>query len=182
MMKNNRYAYGSISKGFHWTMSAIIVSLLVAGFIMINLNNSPTKWQIYDIHKSFGLLILLLIPLRTLWRLVNTTPNLDMMSSSERRASKTGQALLYAMMFTMPISGWVMSTAAGYTPKFFSLFTVAAPVAENKQTAEMAGNIHFYTAFCLVTILIMHIGGALKCHLIDKNKVLTRMLPGKKMS
>jgi len=182
MIKNTYTKYGSVSKSFHWTMSIIILSLLTVGFIMINLDDSPTKWQVYSIHKSFGLIILALIPLRLMWRIINISPTLDMVPSWEKAAAKSLHWLLYLAMFTMPISGWIMSTASDNAPNFFGLFPVAAPVAQSEHLADLAGSIHFYTAWTLVLMLTLHVGAAIKAHVIDKNTVLSRMMPGSQSS
>jgi cytochrome b561 len=178
MIKNTSTQYGNISKAFHWSMSVIILCLLVVGCIMVQMDDGDTKWQIYALHKSFGLIILTLIPLRILWRLINTTPTLDMVPTWEKHAAKTAHALLYAAMLAMPISGWIMSTASDHIPSFFGLFDVPAPVAASEATATLAGNIHYYVAWTLAGILVLHVGAAIKAHVIDKNTILTRMLPG----
>lgn len=176
MLKNSLTQYGSVAKSFHWLMSAIIISLIAVGFIMINMDKSSLKFSLYDAHKLTGLSILMLVLFRLVWRLNNTVPNLDFVAHWEKLSARLGQWLLYTMMFIMPISGWIMSTAAGYIPSFFGL-EIAFPIDKNEHIANLAKQVHEISAWVLTTLLLLHIIAALKSHLIDKNHILKRMLP-----
>ncbi len=179
MQKNTRDSYSFTSKFFHWTMSVIILTLLAVGLSMTRMDDSDLKWQIYAIHKSFGLIILLLLPMRLTWRLMNSRPHLDMVAPWEKQTAITVHWLLYLAMFLMPMSGWIMSTASNHTPLFFGLFEIAAPVAVNQATASVAYNTHITIAWVLMALLGLHLSGALKGHFIKKNNILKRMLPGR---
>ena len=179
MLRNTNTQYGSVSKAFHWIMSASIISLVIAGFTMINLKNGDTKWQIYELHKATGMIILMLVPFRLIWRMSQTRPTLQMLPKHEKTTAVLGQRTLYLIMFLMPLSGWFMSTAAGYAPSIFGLFTISAPIAETKANSDIFHSVHWYTAWSLSLMLVGHIGFALKNHIADKNMVLRRMLPGK---
>lgn len=176
MLSNTSTQFGSISKLLHWLMSIMIISLIIVGFIMVNMDKSALKFTIYDTHKLTGLFILLLIVPRLVWRLINTTPNLNFVPSWEKKAAQTGQWLLYGMMFAMPLSGWIMSTAAGYIPSIAG-FAIAFPVEKNQDIASIAKTIHATSAWVFAALITMHIFAALKSHWIDKNFILKRMLP-----
>lgn len=178
MLENTRTKYGNVSKAFHWGMSIIIICLLIAGSIMINLEDGDTKWQIYTVHKSFGLIILALIPIRFAWKLRSITPTLAMVPRWQKLTARSIHWLLYLAMFTMPMSGWIMATASGNPPNFFWLFELPAPVPQDERLAEIALNIHYYAAWTLAIMLVIHLGIAIKAHFFDKNNILARMLPG----
>jgi len=160
-------------------MSIMILSLLAVGLTMTSMDDSDLKWQIYEMHKSFGLLVLLLFPMRLTWRLMNASPHLDMIPKWEQHAAKSVHWLLYFGMLLMPLSGWIMATASGYTPAFFGLFDVPAPVDLNEGTAQLSLAIHHYGAWTLIALLSLHLAAATKAHWLDKNNILKRMLPGK---
>ena len=158
-------------------MSITIISLIAAGFIMINMGKSALKYSLYDTHKIGGLFVLALIGPRLVWRFYTTTPNLNFVPKWEKVSARMGQWLLYLMMFIMPISGWIMSTAAGYIPSLFGQ-EIAFPVEKNEHIADLAKQVHEISAWVLTTLLILHILAAIKSHWIDKNHILKRMLPG----
>ena len=176
MLKNTATKYGAVSKSFHWLMSMIIISLIIVGFIMTSMDKSALKFSLYDTHKLTGLFLLLLVLPRLIWRLANITPSLAFLPKWERVLDRLGQYMLYLLMLAMPISGWCMSTAAGYIPSIGG-FEIAAPISQSESLASIFKEIHFISAWILVAILVLHLVGALKAHLIDKNYILKRMLP-----
>ncbi len=178
MLQNSTTQYGSISKILHWAMSASIIGLVLAGFTMINLKDSALKWQIYSLHKTTGLTIMLLVPIRFIWRISQTAPTLAMLPHREQIGAKWGQYSLYTLMALMPITGWFMSTAAGYPPLLFGSLTWAAPIAKSKATSQLYGQFHWYGAWILTIAVLGHIGLAMKHHWVNHNKILKRMLPG----
>ena len=92
-------------------------------------------------------------------------------------AAKTVHYLLYAFMFIQPITGWFMSSAAGYPPSFFGLFTFPGP-SKNMHEALMFNAMHSGAAYILLTLFIMHVGAALFHHFVMKDNTLRRMTVG----
>lgn len=179
-IKNNLEQYGSITRLFHWTIAILVIGMITLGVVMGNIDDKAIRGELYSIHKSFGLLILGLMILRLLWRLNNPTPLLpNHLPSWQKLAAHANHWLLYITLICMPISGLIMSTAAGYPPKFFNLFTVALPIAKNKALSSIAGDIHEILAWVISALIVIHLLGALKHHFIHKDNVLKRMLTGK---
>lgn len=175
MNPDTKADYGTISKTLHWVVSITIISLLAAGFIMINLDKSPLKWQIYDMHKALGITILAIAVIRIIWRITHVKPPLpENYPKWQRIASAAVHGLLYLITIVMPLSGWVMSMAADHIPSWFGLFKLRLPIAPSKPLAKIASNSHEIIAWVLIACLILHIGAAIK----DK-RVLNRMLPKK---
>jgi cytochrome b561 len=177
--KNTRYAYGSVAKFFHWTVSIFVITLLIVGFTMVNfIADKPLKYLIFDWHKIFGLTVLCLVTLRLLWRWFNVTPKLpERMPLWEKIIERLVKFALYLALFLMPLSGWIFSSASGYPPKLGS-FTLNMPfISENKLIAKQFLSIHSFLAFTIIILLLLHIVGALKHHFINKDNVLRRMLP-----
>lgn len=182
-LTNTSYSYGSVSKWIHWLTFAIILGLLIIGFVMVNLDDYQTlQDQLFFYHKSFGLLIIILALIRIIWTLSNQKPELkSLVRPWEYYTAKALIVFLYFLLFAMPISGWIMSTASNYTPSFFGLFTIAAPgIPHSKPLAKAFGEIHEFLAWCIIVVVSLHAGAALKHHFWDKDTILRRMLPNKK--
>src|ERR1700761_6545888 len=106
-LENTKDKYGSVAKTFHWLMALIIVGLLIAGLTMKGMPNTPQKFRIFGLHKSFGITILILVSLRLAWKAKNTAPRLpDTLHAIEKALAHLGHALLYFLMLAMPLSGW----------------------------------------------------------------------------
>lgn len=180
--KNNLHNYGSVAKFFHWTIALLIIGLLALGFAVTFMDNMPIQEPLINIHKLFGLLVLTLAALRLLWLLYNPRPPmLSGLASWEKIAAHAVHGLLYLFMFLMPITGWVLSTSAGYIPNFLGLEFPLWGIPKDKALSGLFFTIHKYAAWGLLTVLVIHVAAALKHHFIAKDNVLRRMLPGKRV-
>jgi len=129
-------------------------------------------------HKSFGMTVLMLAVLRLVWRLMNPTPDLTPETKPwERALAKISHFLLYALIFAMPLTGWMMSSAKNYPVSWFRMFQFPDLVAPAEQTFHQMHDLHHLLFNVLVAVAVLHVAGALKHHFIDKNDVLKRMLP-----
>ena len=154
--------YNKGAKVIHWLMAIIILSLIAAGFYMADLpKEDPLRSTLYMLHKSFGMLILILLVVRIFWRLTHKPPSLARYSAIIQKAAGTSHVFLYFLMFAMPASGYLMSTFYGYPPSFFRAFTFPAIVEVDKAMAELFTSAHEYIAYGLITLLAIHIAGAL---------------------
>ncbi|RUR11128.1 cytochrome b [Legionella sp. km772] len=133
------------------------------------------KLKLYGLHKAFGILVLILAILRIIWRLSNKTPSLNI-PKLELIAARLAHLALYILMLAMPISGWLMSSAAGLAPSFFGLFTLPNLVAPNDELREWFAFVHEWLAYGLIAIISVHTLAALKHHFIDKDDILRRMI------
>src|SRR5947209_1518361 len=105
MLKNTENSYGLISRIFHWVMSILIIVMLCVGFIMVNIEPNEQKWQIYNAHKATGLVILLLIFLRTIWAILNIKVQVPLdILEWQRKSANLNHKLFYYLMFIMPLS------------------------------------------------------------------------------
>jgi len=174
-LKNSSTQFGSISIALHWIIALLMIGMLCVGLYMVGLPLSPQKIQIYGWHKATGMFILLMVLLRLIWRLSNIQPRLKL-PFWEKISARVMHWLLYALMFLMPLTGWLMTSAAGYTVSFFGLFIIPAPISANEQAKALFGTLHEGFAYALIVAIIIHILAALKHHFIDKDDILRRML------
>ena len=180
-LKNTLSSYGAVSKALHWLMGITFIHLIGVGLWMSDLESSDLKWFVYGLHKSLGVTILALVALRLIWRLINSVPRMPVDTTKwERNAARLVHFGLYALMFAMPISGWIMSSAGGHAVTFFDLFQLPAIVEKSKELGNLAWNAHGYLGYVAIALIVLHTIAALYHHFIRKDDVLTRMLPTKK--
>lgn len=177
-LKNTANHYGAIAKFFHWTVALAVIGLLIVGFIMGNVQDKALKMQIYNVHKLIGLVVLGLMLLRLVWRLINVQPVYPAgVPNWERKAARGVHDLLYLALITMPISGWMMSAAAGRPPHLGRWLLAMPGIEINKGLAHYFNTLHGILAWIIAAALVVHLAAALKHHCLDKNEVLMRMLP-----
>ena len=181
MLTNNHERYGLISKSLHWLIALLILSLIAVGMYMTELDKeAPLRAQIYGLHKAFGVTVLGLVVLRILWIKLSAPPLLPAaLEHWERQLAKTVKVLLYITMLFTPLAGYLMSNAADKPVSFFGLAQLPAFVAPSKELRELFGEAHEILAYTLLTLVILHVVGALKHRLLDRNRdvdVLKRML------
>jgi len=145
---------------------------------MAHLPNSPHKIALYSLHKSVGLTILALVTCRLLWRFYAGTPRaLDSIPRWQARVATWTHWALYALLFAMPISGWVVNSAAGFPLQWFHLFNLP-PIAHKDQALHaLARSTHETLFWTLVALVAVHAGAAFMHHLVWHDATLARMLP-----
>jgi cytochrome b561 len=138
---------------------------------------SPDKFELYGMHKAFGVTVLLLVTLRILWRFINVTvQSAEGVPTLLQLAAKAGHLFLYIFMLLMPISGVLMSRFGGYNVSVFNLFTIPAAPEKNAKLAGLFHSVHELAALGFVFIISVHILAALYHHYIRKDTTLTRMI------
>lgn len=175
-IKNTEHKYGVVAKVIHWFMALGLIGLVLVGWYMEDMPNSPEKFELYGLHKSFGVVLLALVVLRLVWRTLNKQPLMPAGTSKfVAFVAASGHGLLYAMMFAMPLVGWAMSSSYGFPVSFFGLFTLPNLVAPNKEMAELYGMLHSWGGDVFTILIVGHVLAALYHHFICKDDVLKRM-------
>lgn len=114
LLKNTSTRYGVITKTFHWVMALLVILMLMLGLYMTDVTEMATKLMLYNRHKSLGVLVLLLAMGRIGWHLYSRRPDfVASLKSYEKAGAHVLHMLLYVCMVGMPLSGWLMSSAAG---------------------------------------------------------------------
>lgn len=177
-MKNTSTSYGSIAKLFHWFMGIAIIGMLILGLFLTSIKDEHIAGLAFTLHKSVGMILLVLIVLRLSWRLSNITPN----SSShiqhwQKNAEKSVHFLMYLALFIMPLSGWAMSTASGYLPSFFGYGEFAMPfIPKSKTLADALSWVHTIAGYTLIALVSIHILATVQHYVVHKENILKRML------
>lgn len=176
--RNTTRSWGVISKSLHW----LIVLLIIMQWVIMQraeaLPMGSDKIFVIGMHKSFGMTVFALAIIRLVWRWANPVPTLEGQAHNwERMLAGLSHLLLYALIFAMPLTGWLMSSARNFPVSWFGVFTLPDLVAPDKTLYERMNDLHHALFAVLVVVALLHVAGALKHQFIDKNEVLRRMLP-----
>ncbi|WP_075881185.1 cytochrome b [Vreelandella massiliensis] len=176
MWRNTRSGWGIVSIILHWLSAIAIVGLFILGWWMTELDYyDPWYNQAPWIHRSVGVLLLLLTVLRLVWRFIQPTPH-DEGGRLEALAAHAGHIALYVLLLTVMVSGYLISTAKGSGIDVFGWFEVPALLHGLPNQASIAGSVHWYSALALVVLAAGHALAAFKHHFIDHHNTLVRML------
>jgi cytochrome b561 len=159
----------------HWTMAAIVVTLIAVGWTMSGLpREAENRGFLYDLHKSFGVLILLLALLRVSARLRSRIPPLPPFTPYEKILAKLSHYLLYALLVIIPIMGILMVNGFGFEVPFFGL-TLPRVFPLNRELAGLAKEVHEVLAYSLLGLVALHVAAVIKHWYIDRVNLLGRM-------
>ena len=183
----SRARYTSVAIALHWLIAIGIVAMLAMGLVMTHVKLAPfTVFKLYQLHKSVGITILLAAVLRLVWRVMHRPPALPSdMPQWEKGAAEGTHALLYVLMIGMPLVGWALVSASplniptvlyGVIP--WPHLPVLADLHDKAHVAPILGMIHAYGAYVLTALLLLHAGAALRHHIVLRDEVLRRMIPG----
>ena len=173
--------YSKVAIVFHWAIALMIIGLIIFGVLMTN-PDMPNRFELYQLHKSFGICVLILSVLRLLWRLGHKPPALpDDMKRWEAAAAKFTHIAFYMIMIGMPLLGWAMvSTTELVIPtKIFKVipWPDMPGLPRDKTLSDVFKNLHHWVGRATIALILLHIGAALKHHFINKDNVLARMIP-----
>ena len=198
-LHNTSERWGWPAKAFHWIVGLLMIGLLLVGFYMVTAvywfypesDAFSIRMELTQTHKSFGFLVFFLALARVVWRWYSPAhPDLPADAKGwERLASNGTHALLYVLMFLLPLSGWLMASTsplndadaypAPIRNMVFGLFPMPdAMQPGDREVSNVFKAIHYYSGIALAALLALHIAAALKHHFVDRDGILRRMLPG----
>jgi cytochrome b561 len=179
--KSDALHWGSVAKFFHWaTVLAILVQATI-GLVMVELPKKPNVIPVYTFHKSLGLAIFTFALLRLAWRAFDAHPGYPAtMPRWQVVGARAGHALLYALIFAVPLSGWLFDSATALRPFYwFGLFPVPSLTGgRDPAIKEFAEAAHFWLFWLLAAAAAGHAATALYHHFGVRDDILRRMLPG----
>ncbi len=193
-LTNTTSSYGGIAKTFHWLTALLILAALPLGWTANNLAHAiydpaiPTDeadfvraYRLFSMHKTVGVTIFFVALARILWAFTQTKPGLlNAENKPEAFAAEMVHWLLYGSLVLVPLTGWIHHAATeGFAPIQWPFGQNLPFVPKSVVVAEAAAGLHWVFIWVLVGALALHILGALKHHVIDKDSTLRRMLPGR---
>ncbi|MGK9233350.1 cytochrome b [Inquilinus limosus] len=181
MNRNTAERWGRISIALHWTIAGLILLVQIpAGLTMNRVEPGLVQNILYDTHKMTGLTVFALAVVRLIWRWANPVPELPAdLPRWQAVTARTTHALLYLLIFAMPISGFLYTAMGGFPVPLFYLVDLADFVPENKPAAEVAKAVHLSLKWVLLAVVVLHVAGALQHHLVRRDGILRRMLSSK---
>lgn len=183
-LKNSENHYGLVARLFHWGLALLIIAMFALGWWMVGLGYyDPWRQQGPNIHKSIGILLVALMLLRLIWRWLNPVPQDEPgLSRLESSAAHTVHVLLYALIFLIMLSGYLISTADGRAIDVFNWFSVPALISDLPAQEDIAGLIHRWLAYVMMGLVALHAAAAFKHHFISKDNTLRKMLGAKSLN
>ncbi len=176
MLRNSEHTYGQVAIVLHWGMAIAIFAMFALGLWMVDLSYYDAWYhRAPALHKAIGILLLITLLFRLIWRLTNPVPHI-MGPSWERCAALAVHRMHYVLLFALMLSGYLIPTAKGAGIDVFGWFTVPATLSFDRQAADMIGDLHRWLAWSAIGLAAMHTLAALKHHFIDRDATLTRML------
>ncbi len=181
MWKNTHQGYGLLTIVLHWLMALLVMFLFGLGLYMVELNYYHEWYRTAPaLHKSIGVFVFFLLLIRTLGRLMQIQPQTFVAHTRLQRLeaclAKWIHRLMYVLIASICISGYLISTADGRSVDIFDLWALPALPIQFDNQEDIAGDWHFYLALFLMLMVACHALAALKHHFIDRDEVLKKML------
>jgi len=176
-LTNSAQRYGLVPQLLHWLVVLLLALQFLLAELAEDLPDGLEKLAMLSRHKSIGITILGLAALRVAWRLIDRPPPLPAMPGWQRIAAHVTHWGLYAALFAMPLSGWMMSSAANYPVSWFGLFQLPDLVGASHDLHETLEEVHETLAGALLVLAAVHVLAALKHQFVDRDGLLSRMLP-----
>lgn len=170
--------YSRPARWIHWITAALVLLVIPFGLIMMRLPSGPAQDQLFELHRSIGFTILCLAVLRVAVRIINgAPPSAAVLPAWQRLVSQAVHYLLYVLIFVMPLLGWATSSAFGASVSVFGLFTLPDLVSKNEALSDALGAAHTYLGYAMTALVLIHIGAAVFHGVIQRDGVLSRMIP-----
>ena len=170
--------YGLIAILLHWLVAVLIAAAFALGVVMVDIPGlTPTKLRYFSWHKWLGVTVLALAALRLLWRWWRGAPLPVPMPLWQQRASSLGHALLYVLMFAVPLSGYFYSLAAGVPVVYLGIWPLPVLMEADSTLKPILKELHGALVYVMLTVIVVHILAALKHQFIDRDGALKRILP-----
>jgi cytochrome b561 len=172
-------AYSPTARVLHWTTATLVLILLVLGVVIVNEWGGRLQDPLFDLHRSIGATVLLLVIVRLGYRLTHPPPPLpDDISPLQRTAALVTHWALYALLIAQPLVGWLATSAYGAPIRVFGLFQLPPIWHQDRALSDRLFVVHRAIAVIIVCLVVAHVGAALHHHFVRRDRVLMRMITG----
>jgi len=171
--------YNGVAMLLHWLIAALIVWGFALGWVMTDIPGiTPTKLRYFSWHKWIGVTVLALVLVRVLWRATHTAPALPgSMHGWEKFAAHAGHFALYVLMVAIPVTGYLYSSAAGIQVVYLGIWPMPVLIDPDTQLKGVLRIVHVALNYALLALVVLHVLAVVKHQLIDRQNILSRMLP-----
>ena len=173
-MNTTRYSTPAIV--LHWLVALLIFVAFPLGLYMADLPLSPERLRLFSYHKWIGITVLMLASLRAVWRVTHTPPPLpEDMPVWQRNSSRIVHGLLYLLIFAIPVSGWLMSSAEGFQVVWFGVLPLPDLIGKNKELGELLGEVHETLNYTMLALVSLHVAAVVQHQFVERRPFLQRM-------
>lgn len=181
-LSNRPDRFGLVSRALHWTMFLALVYQFVGANIMSRMGQGASvlgmigdDW--YDWHKSIGLVLLLLVVARIIWRRTTRLPDWHpSLTEVERRIAHRVETLLYGLLFVLPVTGYLFVMTGGYGVRLFGVTDLPNPIGQ-QEWVWLVWTLHVLGAYLLLVAIAWHVGLIVRKHGFERTGLANRMLP-----
>jgi cytochrome b561 len=171
--------YTKTAMALHWLIALLIIAAFFLGLTMTDMPGiSMTKLKYFSWHKWLGCTVFGLACLRLLWRLFHSAPPYPAaMGKLQRHAANVTHALLYILIFAVPLSGYFYTLASGFPVVYLGLVKLPVLMDPNPDLKPVLKSVHYTLTMLMAAGVVMHVLAALKHQFIDRDNIFKRMLP-----
>ena len=172
--------YSGTQKALHWLMAPLVLAMLAIGLSLPQMAPGPLTNTLYEVHKSTGMLVFVLVLLRLAVRRRHGAPPLDPgLPQWQKRAAAASHAALYALLLAMPVAGWAGTSACCRPVEFLWTLPATLPVPAGDAVAKPMFALHLAPGLALIALVGLHVAAALPPHFGRRDDTLRRMLPNR---
>ena len=172
-------AYSLTARVLHWTTALLVLLLLALGVVIANEWGGRLQDPLYNLHRSIGATVLLLVIVRLGYRLTHPPlPLPDEISPLQRTAALATHWALYALLIVQPLVGWLATSAYGAPIWVFGLFQLPPIWHQDRALSDRLFVVHGALAIVILCLVVAHVSAALHHHFVRRDRVLMRMITG----
>jgi cytochrome b561 len=172
-----RLQYGTTAKLFHWLIVALLLVQYPIGWLMPDIHGGKPGAAM-TFHISFGILILVLIVMRLVWRLTHPVAPESSLPPWQRLSSEAVHWLLYALVLATIVTGWLFASFRGWAISLFYLVPLPMLASGNAAAIKTIDGLHQAMEWALLVAIGIHVAAALAHIFIFRDRIMQRMLPG----
>ncbi|TKC91052.1 cytochrome b [Trinickia terrae] len=172
-------SYSGTAIALHWLIALLIVCGFALGWVMTDIPGfTPTKLKYFSWHKWIGVTVFALAVVRIIWRATHAVPPMPRrMPHWQKLAANLVHVLLYALMIAIPVSGYLYSSAANVPVVYLGIVPLPRLIAPNPELKVILKAVHVVLNYSLLGLLALHVAGAVKHQWLDRDGLLSRMIP-----
>jgi len=183
-LRNTPSRYGLVTKAFHWIIFVIMSAQFLVGYLLTRIDDDAyesisglTEERLFGVHMSLGATVLLLALFRLAWRLLTPLPAwAATLTSFERRYEHRVEQFLYFLMVAIPLSGMVAAMADGEALVFFGVLELPEFISDDSDLDDVTLGFHIAAHVAFFVAFALHVGLVLKHQLVNRDRLLNRML------
>jgi len=172
-----RSPYDSIAKLFHWVIVGLLAVQYPIGWLMPDIHRGQSPGAAMTFHISFGIMILILIVLRLIWRLTHPVPAEPLLPPWQRIGAQVAHWMLYLLVLATTVTGWLFASFRGWSVSLFYIVPLPMLASDNAAAGKAIDGLHQVAEWSLLVLIGLHIAAALAHLLIYRDRIMQRMLP-----